>query len=87
MPPGVPSITSNLTGFANFITRRVADPESNGLFIIDRRFKGFEEGKNQMANVMYRYTQLTRRQRIQVRPTASIGGPISLIRVLAAQQD
>lgn len=63
---GVPSITSNLTGFANFISRRVADPESNGLFIVDRRFKAFAEGKHQMANIMWRYCQLTRRQRIAV---------------------
>jgi len=64
---GVPSITSNLTGFANFISRRVADPESSGLFIVDRRFKAFAEGKHQMANIMWRYCQLTRRQRISLR--------------------
>jgi len=57
-----------LTGFANFITRRVSDPEANGLFIVDRRFKSFEEGKGHMASIMYRYSQLTRRQRIQVPP-------------------
>lgn len=82
---GVPSITSNLTGFANFVNRRVADPEANGLFIIDRRFKGFEEGKMQMANIMYRYTQLTRRQRIQVRQ-CSLCTDVAYLSV-AAQQD
>jgi len=64
---GVPSITSNLTGFANFVSRRIPDPESVGLFIVDRRFKGFEEGKHQMANIMYRFCQLSRRDRIALR--------------------
>jgi len=64
---GVPSVSSNLTGFANFISRRVADPDASGLFIVDRRFKSYDESKQQMATIMYRFTQLSRRQRIQLR--------------------
>jgi len=64
---GVPSITSNLTGFANFISKRVPDPHSNGLYIVDRRYKSFTEGKSQMANIMWQYCQLNRRQRITLR--------------------
>uniref|UniRef100_A0A6B2KZL5 Glycogen [starch] synthase n=1 Tax=Arcella intermedia TaxID=1963864 RepID=A0A6B2KZL5_9EUKA len=64
---GVPSITSNLTGFANFICRRISEPENVGLYIVDRRYKGFEEGKHQMANVMFRFCQLSRRERIALR--------------------
>eukprot|EP01125_Pyxidicula_operculata_P001266 TRINITY_DN11171_c0_g1_i1.p1 TRINITY_DN11171_c0_g1~~TRINITY_DN11171_c0_g1_i1.p1 ORF type:complete len:643 (+),score=140.55 TRINITY_DN11171_c0_g1_i1:50-1978(+) len=64
---GVPSITSNLTGFANFMCRRISNPEENGLYIVDRRFKGFEEQKYQMANMMFRFCQLSRRERINLR--------------------
>eukprot|EP01127_Copromyxa_protea_P006892 TRINITY_DN16832_c0_g1_i1.p1 TRINITY_DN16832_c0_g1~~TRINITY_DN16832_c0_g1_i1.p1 ORF type:complete len:647 (-),score=112.99 TRINITY_DN16832_c0_g1_i1:80-2020(-) len=64
---GVPSISSNLTGFANFISKRVADPEAHGIYIVDRRYKAFQEAKTQMANIMYRFTQLTRRERISLR--------------------
>jgi len=64
---GVPSITSNLSGFANYMSRRVSDPEANGIFIVDRRFKGFPEAKSQMANMMWRYCQLSRRDRINLR--------------------
>lgn len=63
---GVPSITSNLTGFSNYMCKRVGDPEANGIFIVDRRFKGFQEAKSQMANMMWRYCQLSRRDRINV---------------------
>jgi glycogen(starch) synthase len=64
---GVPSITSNLTGFANYMSRRVSDPEANGIFIVDRRFKSFKEAQGQMANMMWRFCQLSRRERISLR--------------------
>jgi len=64
---GVPSITSNLTGFANFMTRRISNSEQNGIYVVDRRYKSFNECKHQMANIMWRFCQLNRRQRIQLR--------------------
>jgi glycogen synthase len=64
---GVPSITSNLTGFANFMQRRVPNPDEHGVYIVDRRFKSFEEAKQQQASVLWRFCQLTRRQRIELR--------------------
>jgi len=64
---GVPSITSNLTGFANFITKKVSNPEENGLYIIDRRFKSFEESKIQLANIMWQFCQLDTRQIIALK--------------------
>jgi glycogen(starch) synthase len=63
---GVPSITSNLTGFANFMSKRVTNPDEHGVYIVDRRFKSFNEAKSQMASIMWRYSQLSRRQRIEV---------------------
>jgi len=64
---GVPSITSNLTGFANFMQKRIPNPDEHGVYIVDRRFKSFDEAKHQMASMMWRFTQYNRRQRIEVR--------------------
>jgi len=64
---GVPSITSNLTGFANFMKRRLDDPETKGIFIVDRRFKTPQESIEQITNMLWRFTQLDRRQRIELR--------------------
>lgn len=64
---GVPSITSNLTGFANYISTYVAEPEESGIYIVDRREKSFAETKIQMADMLWRFTQLSRRQRIELR--------------------
>ena len=35
---GVPSISTNLTGFSNFICHKVNDPESYGIYVVDRRY-------------------------------------------------
>lgn len=35
---GVPSVSSNLTGFSNYINNHVEDPSKSGIFIIDRRY-------------------------------------------------
>ncbi|MCK4657989.1 MAG: glycogen/starch synthase [Phycisphaerae bacterium] len=64
---GVPSVCSNLSGFGNFMHRHVDDPESHGIYILDRRFVGPDESISQLADMMYRFCRLTRRQRIQMR--------------------
>jgi len=64
---GVPSITSNFTGFANFMSRRMDDPEKHGLFIVDRQTKSYPEAVFQTTNIMFRFCQLSRRARINMR--------------------
>jgi len=64
---GVPSVTSNLTGFANFMKLRLGDPEAKGIFIVDRRSKNPADAVEQTASVMWRFCQLDRRGRIELR--------------------
>ena len=64
---GVPSICTNLSGFGNFMHRHVDDPEAHGIYILDRRFVGPDESISQLADMMYRFCRLERRQRIQMR--------------------
>lgn len=61
---GIPSVTTNLSGFGCFIAQHVADPATYGIYIIDRRFKNVEESVQQLANYMYEFCSQTRRQRI-----------------------
>ncbi|KAI1297650.1 Glycogen [starch] synthase [Halotydeus destructor] len=61
---GIPSITTNLSGFGCFIGEHVADPMSYGIYIVDRRFKGPEESVVQLAQYMFDFASLSRRQRI-----------------------
>ncbi|XP_041367402.1 glycogen [starch] synthase-like [Gigantopelta aegis] len=61
---GIPSITTNLSGFGCFMHDHIADPKSYGIYIIDRRFKSPEESVQMLAQNMFDFTCLSRRQRI-----------------------
>jgi len=61
---GIPSITSNLSGFGCFIQEHVSDPQSYGIFVLDRKFISVEESVRNLAQCMFDFTQLTRKQRI-----------------------
>ena len=61
---GIPSVTTNLSGFGCFVHEHVADPLSYGIYIVDRRFKNAEESVRQLAQYMFDFSSLNRRQRI-----------------------
>lgn len=61
---GIPSVTTNLSGFGCFMEEHITDPISYGIYIVDRRFKSADESCNQLAQYLYDFTTLTRRQRI-----------------------
>lgn len=61
---GIPSITTNLSGFGCFMQEHIADPMSYGIYIVDRRFIGLEGSVQQLAQYMFDFARLSRRQRI-----------------------
>jgi len=60
-------VTTNLSGFGCFVQEHVADPISYGIYIVDRRYKSAEESVQQLAQYMYDFCCLSRRQRIILR--------------------
>jgi len=67
---GVPSITSDQSGFGSFMINNLGaedERESNGIFIIKRRTQSAEDSIEQLTNILYRFTLLDRRQRIELR--------------------
>ncbi|CAF1102841.1 unnamed protein product [Rotaria sp. Silwood1] len=64
---GVPSISTNLSGFGCFMEEHVNEPQTYGIYVVDRRFKSGEESCQQLSQYMYDFSQLTRRQRIILR--------------------
>jgi glycogen(starch) synthase len=50
---GIPSVTTNLSGFGTFMARHIADPASYGIYIIDRKFKSIEDSVQQLAHVSF----------------------------------
>ena len=50
---GIPSISTNLSGFGCFMQEHVADTRSYGIYIIDRRYKNPDESVNDLAQVSH----------------------------------
>jgi len=64
---GIPSITTNLSGFGSFMQDLIDRPQDEGIYIVDRRMAGIDESVNQLTDYMFNFTQKTRRQRINQR--------------------
>lgn len=64
---GVPSITTNLSGFGCYMEDLIENASDYGIYIVDRRQKSVEESLNQLTDSMYGFTTKSRRQRINQR--------------------
>ena len=64
---GIPSITTNLSGFGCFMQDLIERPDDEGCYIIDRRMQSVEDAVNQLTSQMFTFCNKTRRQRINQR--------------------
>lgn len=64
---GVPSITTNLSGFGCYMEDLIENTSDYGIYIVDRRMKSVDESINQLTDYLFDFTQKTRRQRINQR--------------------
>jgi glycogen(starch) synthase len=64
---GVPSITTNLSGFGCYMEDLIEDSSDYGIYIVDRRSKGVDDSINQLTDCMFSFTEKSRRQRINQR--------------------
>lgn len=64
---GIPSITTNLSGFGCYMDELIENSSDYGIYIVDRRMKGVDDSVNQLTDFMYEFTCKSRRQRINQR--------------------
>lgn len=64
---GIPSITTNLSGFGCFMEEMIEQPKDYGIYIVDRRLKSVDESVNQLTDYMVEFISKSRRQRINQR--------------------
>ena len=64
---GVPTVTSDLAGFGDFVQENVKDHDRRGIYIVKRNQKSYDEAAGTLANRLYNYVQLNRRDRIDLR--------------------
>ncbi|HUU85797.1 MAG TPA: glycogen synthase [Phycisphaerae bacterium] len=63
---GVPSVTSNLSGFGAFIASQVPDHTRRGIYVLDRH-SGPGPALDELTQIMIDFCSMTRRERIQQR--------------------
>lgn len=67
MASGVPAVTSDLSGFGDYVLDNIEDPHDHGCYVVNRRDRGFHEAADQLANMMFEFTKMSRRDRIHQR--------------------
>jgi glycogen(starch) synthase len=67
---GIPAVTSDLSGFGDYLLSNYPDHEKNGLFVIERSKRTFDWSARQLAAYMHRFLKLGRRERIVQRNNA-----------------
>ena len=64
---GLPSITSDMSGLGDYVLNNIPDRDSKGLYIIERKGRDFYEVAEDLANKLFEFVQLSRRNRISLR--------------------
>ncbi len=64
---GVPAITSDLSGFGDFVLRTIPNHENSGVYVVRRSKQTDEVSADQLADFFLSYIQSSRRSRITMR--------------------
>jgi glycogen(starch) synthase len=64
---GIPSVTSDMAGFGDYVLNGVPNHNEKGLYIIKRRGRDFYETAEDLANMMFDFVNMSRRERIALR--------------------
>jgi glycogen(starch) synthase len=67
MASGVPAVTSDLSGFGDYLLRNMTDHERGGMFVVERGKRTFDWSARQLASFLYKFLQQDRRSRIMQR--------------------
>lgn len=64
---GIPTVTSDLSGFGDFMMQLMRDFENVGVYVVNRKDKNFDEAADQLADILFKFVTLNRRDRIMQR--------------------
>ena len=64
---GVPAVTSDLAGFGDYAQQNVKDPHLSGIYVVKRDERSYDDAAGQLANKLYNFIRLSRRDRINLR--------------------
>jgi glycogen synthase len=70
MASGVPAVTSDLSGFGDYLLKTMPDYEKGGMFVVERAKRTFDWSARQLSAFLYQFLMQDRRARITQRNNA-----------------
>ena len=70
MASGVPAVTSDLSGFGDYLLHHMPDYEKGGMFVVERAKRTFDWSARQLSAFLYQFLMQGRRDRIMQRNNA-----------------
>jgi len=67
MASGVPSVTSDLSGFGDYLLKNFPDHEKHGMYVVERGKRSFDWSAKQLSGFLYQFLNQSRRDRIMQR--------------------
>lgn len=64
---GIPTVTSDLSGFGDFMMQLMRDYENVGVYVVNRKEKTFDQAADQLAELLFKFVTMSRKDRIQQR--------------------
>jgi glycogen synthase len=64
---GLPAVTTDLSGFGAYVERHIPQDKREGIMVLKRSRRSFDECSSDLADWMFQYAQQNRRQRIELR--------------------
>ncbi|MFN8354290.1 MAG: glycogen synthase [Spirosomataceae bacterium] len=64
---GIPTVTSDLSGFGDYMLQLMKDHDSWGVYVINRTKQNFHQAAEQLSEIMLKFVKMSRRDRIMQR--------------------
>ncbi|MCU0326786.1 MAG: glycogen synthase [Spirosomaceae bacterium] len=64
---GIPTVTSDLSGFGDFMMQLMKDHENVGVYVSHRKKKSFDKAADELADMLFKFVTMNRRERITLR--------------------
>lgn len=64
---GIPTVTSDLSGFGDFMMQLMKDHDNVGVYVSHRKNKSFDKAADELADILFKFITMDRRERIKQR--------------------
>jgi glycogen(starch) synthase len=72
---GVPTVTSNLAGFGDYVMNTMPNHDESGIYIVDRVNNNYNQAAHELTQKLYDFCKLSRRERITQRNKVESSSP------------